>query len=62
MEKEILTLLQNDRLNKLLTELKIVSANAPAIDECGEEENDMYSDVKNLIESIEYYLESKGIY
>ena len=61
MEDLILLSLQNDRLKRLQTELKIVLANSPSLDKCSEEENDMYSDVKNLIDSIEYYFDSKGI-
>lgn len=41
--------------------LKEILGNAPYEELCSDEENDMYADMQNLIESIEIFLESEGI-
>lgn len=62
MEKEqILRILQNDRIRQLKTLLDIALKNATDEDNGTDEENDMYADMENLKESIEYYLESEGL-
>lgn len=62
MEKEqILRILQNDRIRQLKTLLDIALKNATNEDNGTDEENDMYADMENLKESIEYYLESEGL-
>lgn len=62
MEKEqILRILQNDRVRQLKTLLDIALKNATDEDNGTDEENDMYADMENLKESIEYYLESEGL-
>lgn len=45
-----------DRLGNLLWRLQDLIENAPAEEDCTDEENDMYADMENLIESIENYL------
>lgn len=46
-----------DRLGNLLWRLQDLIENAPAEEDCTDEENDMYADMENLIESIKNYLE-----
>ena len=48
--------LKND-LQDLLLRLRNLLENAPEEEECTDEQNDMYSDMANLVESIENYLE-----
>lgn len=48
--------LKND-LEDLLLRLRNLLENAPKEEDCTDEENDMYADMENLIESIENYLE-----
>lgn len=48
--------LKND-LEDLLLRLRNLLENAPKEEECTDEQNDMYSDMANLVESIKNYLE-----
>lgn len=43
----------NERINNLYKELEYLLNHAPAVDDCTEEENEMYSDMANLKNSIE---------
>lgn len=43
----------NERINKLYKELEYLLNHSPAVDDCTEGENQMYSDMVNLKNSIE---------
>lgn len=48
-----------DRLEKLYKELDYLLNHSPSPDDCSNKENEMYSDMANLLRSIEDYLEKK---
>lgn len=60
-KEQILKILQDDRIRQLKALLDITLKNATDEDNGTDEENDMYADMENLKESIEYYLESEGL-
>ncbi len=60
-KEQILKILQDDRIRQLKALLDIALKNATDEDNGTDEENDMYADMENLKESIEYYLESEGL-
>jgi hypothetical protein len=46
------------QLNGLVNELESILQQAPTEEYCTDEENDMFADMQNLLESITNYLES----
>ena len=55
MEKEIMKKLQKERIMRLKTDLEIIIQNAPKEDNISQEENDVYSDINSLLDSITYF-------
>lgn len=47
----------NERLNQLLGEIEFFLNHSPVEDDCTDKENEMYSDMANLKNSIEAVLE-----
>lgn len=54
---EFLKELQKSRIRKIYNLLKESIINAESEDKCTNEENDMYADMQNLIESIDNYFD-----
>ena len=48
-----------DNLKNLLWKLQDILENAPAEEDCTDEENTMYTDMTNLVESMNEYLSKK---
>lgn len=46
-----------NKIIDLKKELEDILENAPKEENCTDEENDIYADIKNLIESIDIFLE-----
>lgn len=58
---EVLKRLQMNRIEEIQGLLDMALANAEDEENCSKEENEMYADMKNLMESIRNYIYKEGV-
>lgn len=58
---EVLKRLQMNRIEEIQRLLDMALANAEDEENCSKEENEMYADMKNLMESIRNYIYKEGV-